>query len=90
MRVYVSAQNLLYLWSDGYRGINPEARYASGVYRTAMARNDLRLYFSGDNLFTVTGLHGYYDPEALGDTGDKMGKVYPLSRTYSVGMNINF
>ena len=50
----------------------------------------LRLYFSGDNLFTVTGLHGYYDPEALGDTGDEMGKVYPLSRTYSVGMNINF
>ena len=50
----------------------------------------LRLYFSGDNLFAVTGLHGYYDPEALGDTGDKMGKVYPLSRTYSVGMNINF
>lgn len=50
----------------------------------------LRLYFSGDNLFTVTGLHGYYDPEALGDIGDKMGKVYPLSRTYSVGMNINF
>lgn len=51
---------------------------------------NLRLYFSGDNLFTITGLHGYYDPEALGDTGDKMGKVYPLSRTYSVGMNINF
>ncbi len=50
----------------------------------------LRLYFSGDNLFTITGLHGYYDPEALGDTGDKMGKVYPLARTYSVGMNINF
>lgn len=51
---------------------------------------NLRLYFSGDNLFTITGLHGYYDPEALGDTGDSMGKVYPLSRTYSVGMNINF
>lgn len=50
----------------------------------------LRLYFSGDNLFTITGLHGYYDPEALGDTGDKMGKVYPLARTYSIGMNINF
>ena len=31
LRVYVSAQNLLYLWSDGYRGINPEARYASGI-----------------------------------------------------------
>ena len=42
LRVYVSAQNLLYLWSDGYRGINPEARYASGVYRTAMARNALQ------------------------------------------------
>ena len=44
----------------------------------------------GANVDSVTGLHGYYDPEALGDTGDKMGKVYPLSRTYSVGMNINF
>ena len=51
---------------------------------------NLRLYFSGDNLFTITGLHGYYDPEALGAAGDQMGKVYPLSRTYSVGMNINF
>lgn len=60
------------------------------VWVNKIGLQHLRLYFSGDNLFTVTGLHGYYDPEALGDTGDKMGKVYPLSRTYSVGMNINF
>ena len=53
-----------------------------------MGLQSLRLYFSGDNLFTVTGLHGFYDPEALGDGGN--GKIYPLSRTYSVGMNINF
>lgn len=50
----------------------------------------LRLYFSGDNLLTFTKLHGYFDPETLGDTGDKTGKVYPLSKTLSVGLNINF
>ena len=60
LRVYVSAQNLLYLWSDGYRGINPEARYASGVYRTAMARNALQR------------------------------GAFPIQRTFSAGLNINF
>lgn len=50
----------------------------------------LRLYFSGDNLLTFTKLHGYFDPETLGDTGDNTGKVYPLSKTLSVGLNINF
>lgn len=50
----------------------------------------LRLYFSGDNLLTFTKLHGYFDPETLGDTGDKTGKVYPLAKTLSVGLNINF
>lgn len=43
----------------------------------------LRVYFSGDNLWTATGLYGDYDPEVLTQT-------YPLSKTYSVGLNINF
>ena len=50
----------------------------------------LRVYFSGDNLWTATGIHGYYDPENLGEANSTGGQVYPLSKTYSVGLNINF
>ena len=57
------------------------------VWMNEIGLQSLRIYFSGDNLWTATGLHGYYDPEGLG-SGD--GRVYPLSRTYSVGLNINF
>ena len=57
------------------------------VWMNKVGLQSLRIYFSGDNLWTATGLHGYYDPEGLG-SGD--GRVYPLSRTYSVGLNINF
>ena len=39
LRVYLSGQNLLYLWNKDYRGINPESRTNSGIYRTAIARN---------------------------------------------------
>ena len=50
---------------------------------------NVRIYLSGDNLFTLTGISSVFDPEALGaDWGD--GKLYPLQRTISVGLNVNF
>ncbi|MFI3262456.1 MAG: TonB-dependent receptor [Rikenellaceae bacterium] len=51
----------------------------------------LRVYVSGDNLLTFTSLSSLLDPEALSgtySTGD--GKIYPLSKTLSAGININF
>jgi hypothetical protein len=36
LRVYLSGSNLLYWWSDGYRGINPEARYTSSQYASPL------------------------------------------------------
>lgn len=46
----------------------------------------LRIFFSGDNLFEITGLYKYYkiDPEVLG------GQKYPLQRSYSFGVNVTF
>ena len=46
----------------------------------------VRVYFSGDNLFTISGLYKYYniDPEGLG------GQSYPLQRSYSFGLNVTF
>lgn len=48
----------------------------------------LRIYTSVDNLYTFTKLNSIFDPEATGgDWG--AGKIYPLSRVWSFGVNIN-
>ncbi len=49
----------------------------------------VRLYVSGDNLLTFSDITGVFDPELLGgDWGP--GKLYPLSKTISMGINVNF
>lgn len=55
----------------------------------------LRLYFSGENLLTLTKLTDLLDPETgFATTGYKgtrgIGRVYPLSRVYSFGLNLTF
>lgn len=47
-----------------------------------------RVYLSGENLFTITGLSDMFDPETI-DLGVG-GITYPLSRTWSIGLNIIF
>ncbi len=49
----------------------------------------LRLYVSGENLLTITKLSKTMDPETAG-IGRQGGTVYPLSRTYSFGLSVNF
>lgn len=49
----------------------------------------LRLFVSGDNLFTISSMSKIFDPEAIGGGwGD--GKLYPLARVISFGLNVNF
>ena len=36
LRIYLSGNNLAYIWSKDYKGINPESRMTSGVYDTPM------------------------------------------------------
>jgi hypothetical protein len=58
----------------------------------------LRFYISGENLLTFTKVPKMADPEALIDrnsfTGNNgyhgVGKMYPLSRIYSFGVNLTF
>ncbi len=50
------------------------------------AVNNLRLFVSGENLFTLTGLK-IYDPETAG-VGGWDGATYPLSKSLSVGLNV--
>lgn len=53
--------------------------------------NRLRVYFSVDNLFTITGFDGV-DPEAAYNMKDlsTSSSYYPLTRNYSFGVNLSF
>lgn len=48
-----------------------------------------RIYISGENLLTFTDLM-FFDPEALAGRWYGSGDAYPLSRTFSAGLNLNF
>lgn len=46
-----------------------------------------RIFLSGENLWTGTKLAKQFDPETI---ETNLGNAYPLSRTFSCGLNINF
>ena len=48
-----------------------------------------RVYLSGENLLTFTKLM-FFDPEAFGGRWYGAGDAYPLSKTISIGLNLNF
>ena len=51
----------------------------------------LRLYVSGENLLTFTKVPKFIDPELLvPHTTKGDGKIYPLSKVYSFGINLTF
>ena len=49
---------------------------------------NLRIYFSGENLLTFTKMTDLFDPETIGE--NDQGNVYPLTRTCSFGLSITF
>lgn len=59
------------------------------VLASRIALKNFRVYVSGENLLTLTNLSKTMDPETAG-IGRQGGTVYPLSKTYSVGMSVNF
>jgi len=50
--------------------------------------DQLRIFFSGENLWTATSMMKMFDPETI--DGGWNGSVYPLSKILSFGVNINF
>lgn len=61
----------------------------SSVYEN-LGINRFRIYVSGENLWTGTSLSEIFDPETIGGGTDGNGNVYPLSKTFALGLNINF
>lgn len=50
----------------------------------------LRVFFSAENLCTWTKMSKVMDPESLEVSSMKSGASYPLSKTYSFGLSIDF
>lgn len=56
--------------------------------------NKMQVFFSGENLFTITKMPGMFDPEGIFVSSDtytasKDGKNYPMNKVCSVGVIIN-
>ncbi len=49
--------------------------------------SNVRLFVSGENIFTITSMPDQFDPETIG-TDHNNG--YPLSRTFAFGVNLTF
>jgi len=94
MRTY-SSQNGTFndLWlksSDFIRLKNIEVSYTfknTGLLKRA-GINALRIYCTGNNLYTWTNLMDGLDPEQQNSGGASDGYLYPMVRTYSFGVNI--
>ena len=51
---------------------------------------NLRLFVSAENLFTITSFSKLSDPELIDAGGWGFGKTYPLSKTFSCGLSVTF
>ena len=52
----------------------------------------VQVFFSGENLFTITKLKKMFDPEAIftrSDYSSEGGKNYPMNRVLSCGLIVN-
>lgn len=50
----------------------------------------LRLFFSAENLFTWTKMSKVMDPESLEVSTMKSGSSYPIAKTFSFGLSLDF
>lgn len=64
------------------------------VWVNKIMLQNLRLFVSGENLLTITSLSDTMDPETCGagyqSNSNANGTVYPLSKTISFGLSVNF
>ena len=78
-----------YLGDKGNKNKLTQTGYLqNGAWMNKAKIEKLRIYVSGENLFTISGIADMFDPEATAGNGFSNGKTYPLSKTISFGLNI--
>lgn len=85
---YNSTPSSMWMKNASYLRLkNLELGYTFPKAWTAKAKiQNLRLYVSAQNLFTITGVDNY-DPEKYAN--DSSNATYPNAKTFSIGLNIN-
>ena len=83
------------LWDPSYSNENQQLRFIpeeKGVYRIQVKTGGSwwSLNANGNNLFTVSKMLPGYDPEQSDSGGAADGYLYPLTRSYNMGVNIQF
>lgn len=97
-RRQLTAVNDRYLQDISYLRLkNLTVGYTLPQKWTRLAKiENLRIYFSGENLATWTGLKSdYIDPESIitnniYGTSNNYARTYPMPKTYTVGIDITF
>ncbi len=81
------------------RGKNVQLGYTIPQAITEKAKiGSIRLYFSGENLFTISNYRQGWDPENGTDSDANNdanpiisnGSYYPILRNYTLGVNVRF
>ena len=52
--------------------------------------SNVRIFYTGENLLTLTGFMDGYDPEAPVTNDQMKGNYYPQVKTHSIGLNVTF
>ena len=52
--------------------------------------SNVRIFYTGENLFTITSFMDGYDPEAPVTDDNMKGNYYPQIKSHSVGLNVTF
>lgn len=52
--------------------------------------SSVRVFYTGENLFTITNMMNGYDPEAPVTADNMKGNYYPQTKTNSFGISVNF
>ncbi|HAZ02940.1 MAG: hypothetical protein A2W90_09425 [Bacteroidetes bacterium GWF2_42_66] len=74
-------------WYLRLKSLSVSYDFKKTLLRRTKSIYGLSLIFSGTNIFTISPINKYYmDPE----TSDKNNMGYPVSRTYTLGVNIVF
>ena len=59
------------------------------VWTSKIKINNLRFFISGENLFEWSEIKDFLDPETAVGRGRTLSYVYPFTRTYTFGVNLN-
>jgi hypothetical protein len=60
------------------------------TWLTKIGVANVRLFYTAENLFTLTSFMKGYDPEAPVSADNMKGNYYPQTKTHSFGINLTF